>query len=95
MKRACVAAALLLAGCGARHDAAAAEEELRIVRRDGGYADQCAALRKVADAWLRARDEARHRDAVQRRDVACYLAESNARLGLPDRPGRAGAGLAD
>lgn len=73
--RAAVVLALAVAVAACSDDAGDAEREYDIVRNSGDWSEVCAAERKVADAHLRAKDEAKYREWDLRADISCRAAD--------------------
>lgn len=65
--------ALMLVGC--QSEVQQAEKELEIVKADGDKTAICKAARKLADAWLKAQDQARYSEAKLHADTHCLSAQ--------------------
>lgn len=72
-----VGAALALFGCS--NPVRDAEEELEILKKSGASSREiCVAARKVADAHLKAKDEAGYKQADLSADINCTRADLDA-----------------
>jgi hypothetical protein len=73
-------ACLLAAGCS--NAAERAEQQYAIVEKTGTTAEKCNAARKVEQAWLERRDQAKYEEWRQQSAQLCLNADMEQRAGL-------------
>lgn len=77
MRTLAMIALVALTGCeafSATNEAAAAEEEFRLVEKHARPQEVCDAARRARDAYLRRRDEAKFRHWQNTMEVRCFIA---------------------